>query len=196
VSSVQSYFSPVETLQPCVCNRSLLASSGNSFVTTSRAGHSWCLSPALAWKAAELNVGRYLAPVACRRFEQLGRFGSGRSLDVGHQFDSMVTRRVPRREFRYGPDGHGTGCSASTLTADTWDIGDNRLSRHGFGYGMLNGPKRLATTEIRLRLSRGENRGPGWPHHVRAATPVWLDLSLGLYDLNRQDAGDNAAPRD
>jgi len=169
------------------CNRSLWGFSG--LVVTTIAG--WLTlgaSPALAVEGAELNgsVGIWAPLLPTLRNSSGDSIGTVIGMSGHHRFDGYKTS--VEAGIRYGLTDTTEMLGVDALLRDTWDIGDNRLSA-GFGYSMMNWNQEAGNHEIDSDY-QGAKIVAGW-HTMFGRTPVWLDLSLGLYDLNGRYAGDN-----
>ena len=107
-----------------------------------------------------------------------------------HRFEGY--RTSIESAVRYGVTDSAEMIGVDALLRDTWDFGDHHLSA-GFGYSMMNWTQEAGTHTIESDY-QGAKVVTGW-QTAFGRTPVWLDLTLGLYDLSGSYQG-NAVTAD
>lgn len=115
-------------------------------------------------------------------------------LGTQHRFEGV--RTSSHFDVFYGDAGDISAFGLDALLRDTWDFGDHHLSA-GFGFSMLNFDQDVSIPAIPLGGSIdsdfiGGKIVAGWQSNV-GQTPVWIDFSLGLYDMNADYSGEVAA---
>ncbi len=95
-----------------------------------------------------------------------------------HRFHGY--RTSVESNIKYGVTNTTQMINFDAIMRDTWDFGDHHLSA-GFGYSMMNWDQDAGNQSIDSDY-QGAKVVTGW-QTVFGRTPIWLDLSLGLYDL-------------
>lgn len=171
------------------CDRSLWSLSG--IVVTTIAG--WLFlgaAPAHAIEGTELNssIGIWAPLLPTLNNDSGDSVGTIVGLGGHHRFDGYMTS--VETGIKYGVSDTAEMIGVDALLRDTWEFGDHHLSA-GFGYSMMNWNQEAGNHEIESDY-QGAKVVTGW-QTVFGRTPLWLDLSLGLYDLNGSYVGGGGA---
>lgn len=105
----------------------------------------------------------------------------GTIVGLGGQHRFQGYRTSIESNVKYGVTNTTQMIGVDAIMRDTWDFGDHHLSA-GFGYSMMNWDQDSGNQSIDSDY-QGAKVVAGW-QKIFGRTPVWLDLSLGLYDLN------------
>ncbi|TWT66173.1 hypothetical protein CA85_30370 [Allorhodopirellula solitaria] len=138
-------------------------------------------SPASAVDGTELNssVGVWAPLLPSLGTSSGDSIGTIVGLGGHHRFDGYLTS--VESNVRYGVTDTTQMINVDAIMRDTWDFGNHHLSA-GFGYSMMNWDQDAGNESIDSDY-QGAKIVAGW-ETVFGRTPIWLDLSLGLYDLN------------
>jgi len=185
----KSNFSRLEP-PPCVVIRFFYGASADFVVTTIAGCHLGASTHSPMRRRAGLLSGSVGCVIWARLLtdyrEQLGRFESERSWDVGPSPSIRCLQGRDSRRDALRPDGTRPRCSASTrLLAEQWDIGDNRL----LGAIRLQHDEHVTTRagqpRDRLRIIRGPKIVDAGQHPCFGPHTVWLDFVTGLTTAQR-----------
>lgn len=123
--------------------------------------------------------------------------GTVLSLSGHHRFAGFLTN--VESGVTYGVTDSAEMFGFEMLLRDTWTLGDHELSA-GFGYSQMNWEQEDGQHFLDSDFHGAKIVG-GW-QTLFGRRPVWLDMSLGLYDMNGgylgEDGvgGDNVAETD
>lgn len=143
-------------------------------------------SSASAIEGTELNssVGLW-APLLPHLHDDSGdSVGTIVGLAGHHRFDGY--RTSVESDIKYGVTDSTEMLGVDALLRDTWHFGKHHLSA-GFGYSMMNWEQEAGSHTIESDY-QGAKIVTGW-ETVFGRRPVWVDLSLGLYDLDGSYVG-------
>lgn len=162
------------------CNHTFQSLSGIVLMTIS----AWLTlgaAPVSAIDGSELNssVGVWAPLLPSLGTSSGDSIGTIVALGGHHRFEGFLTS--VESNVRYGVTNNTEMINVDAIMRDTWDFGEHHLSA-GFGYSMMNWDQDSGNQSIDSDY-QGAKVVAGW-QTVFGRTPVWLDLSLGLYDLN------------
>ncbi|WP_236624763.1 hypothetical protein [Rhodopirellula sp. SWK7] len=171
------------------CNRSLWSLSGVVVMTLT----GWLTlgaNSASAIEGTELNssVGLWAPLLPDLANDSGDSVGTVLGLSGHHRFDGY--RTSIESGVTYGISDSAEMVGVDVLLRDTWDFGKHHLSA-GFGYSMMDWDQDTAGHDIESNY-QGAKVVTGW-ETCFGRTPVWLDLTLGLYDLDGAYVGDDGA---
>ena len=136
----------------------------------------------------ELNssVGLWAPLLPGSQDESGDSLGTYLTLSGHHRFDGFLTNI--ESAVSYGVSDSAEMLGFEILLRDTWKFGDSELSA-GFGYSQMNWDQ-----QRRRHALDSDHRGAkivgGW-QTLLGRRPIWLDISLGLYDLNGRYVGED-----
>lgn len=138
-------------------------------------------APASAVDGSELNssVGVWAPLLPSLGTSSGDSIGTIVGLGGHHRFNGY--RTSIESDVKYGVTNTTEMIGVDAIMRDTWDFGDHHLSA-GFGYSMMNWDQDSGNQSIDSDY-QGAKVVAGW-QKMFGRTPLWLDLSLGLYDLN------------
>ena len=111
-------------------------------------------------------------------------------MNAQHRFEGV--RTSSHFDIFYGDAGDISAFGLDALLRDTWEFGDHQLSA-GFGFSMIDFDQDVVVPAV----VRGGNLDSdfvgakivaGW-QSTFGRTPVWVDFSLGLYDMDASYSG-------
>lgn len=139
------------------------------------------VAPASAVDGSELNssVGVWAPLLPSLGTSSGDSIGTIVGLGGHHRFEGY--RTSIESNVKYGVTNTTEMIGVDAIMRDTWEFGDDHLSA-GFGYSMMNWDQDSGNQSIDSDY-QGAKVVAGW-QKMFGRTPVWLDLSLGLYDLN------------
>ncbi len=139
------------------------------------------MSPASAIDGSELNtsVGVWAPLLPSLGSSSGDSIGTIVGLGGHHRFEGY--RTSVESNIKYGVTNTTEMINFDAIMRDTWDFGDHHLSA-GFGYSMMNWDQDAGNQSIDSDYE-GAKVVAGW-QSTFGRTPVWLDLSLGLYNLD------------